>query len=423
MARNRTDVVVLGAGAVGLACAYFLKRAGLSVQVLDRGKAGGGASFGNSGLITPSHAEPLCAPGAIGQALKWLFKDTAPLHVRPRLDLELARWFMRFASHCDAGESARIAAAKSTLLASSRKLTEKLVRVESLECEFADSGLMSVAVTEQGLDELRESAAANGRLGLEVNLIDGDQAREAEPALRRKVLGGVWFPGDAMLRPDRYTAELRWACHKRDIDIQEDCELKAINAEDGALKSVFTDRGLFEGKYFVAAAGAWTPQMLSGLKLKIPIQAGMGYALTSRRPDPCPGIPLILVESKIAVTPFADSFRLGGTLEFAGLDASPNPKRHLALIEGARNYLIEPLGRGEPQKWHGYRPMTPDDLPLIGATRRYPNLFLASGHAMLGMSMAAGTGRLVAELVTRRKTHVDPQPFDPNRFGGLNLGE
>ncbi len=419
MARNRTDVVVLGAGVIGLACAYFLNRAGLSVQVLERAKAGGGASLGNCGLITPSHARPVCTPGAVGRALKWLFKDTAPLHVRPRLDLELMRWFVAFMGNCDAETSARIAAAKARLLVSSRALTTKLVRTEKLDCEFAESGLLSVAITEAGLEELADAAAEMKRLGVDATVVDREQAREAEPALRGKVIGGVWFAGDAMLRPDRYTAELRWACNKRGVEIQEDCELKAITAEDGEIKSVFTDRGLFEGKHFVAAAGSWTPKMLADLKLKVPIQAGMGYSLTSRRPDPCPVLPLILAEANMAVTPFAGSFRLGGTMEFGGLDAKPNPNRHLALISGARQYLVEPIGAGDMTKWHGYRPMTPDDTPLIGPLKRYPNLFLACGHAMLGMSMAAGTGRLIAEMITGRRPHVDPQPFAPERFRSL----
>lgn len=419
MARNRTDVVIIGAGAVGLACAYFLNRAGLSVQVLERGKAGQGASLGNCGLITPSHALPLPGPGKLGKALRSIFDDSAALHVRPRLDAGLLRWMLAFSRNCDSRRVKQIATARSALLESSRALTEKLVRVEQLECQFVDSGLMVASIREEGMAELQAMVAAHQELGIEADLLGADDLCEAEPALRSRVLGGAWFPGDALLRPDQFVAELNWACHKKGVQLQEDCEIKALNAEKGRIDSVFTNRGLYEASHFIAASGSWTPQLLKGLKLRVPIEAGMGYTLTTHKPDPCPNFPLLLHDHSIAVSPFQDRYRIGGTMEFAGLDAAPNKKRFLALIDGARKYLKEPLGAGEPRKWHGYRPMTPDDLPLIGWLPRYDNLCLAAGHNMMGMSMAAGTGRLVAELVTGREPHLDAAPFNPARFKGL----
>ncbi|MDJ0657032.1 MAG: FAD-dependent oxidoreductase [Xanthomonadales bacterium] len=423
MARNKTDVVILGAGAVGLSCAYFLHRAGLSVQLLDSGKAGQGASLGNCGLITPGHAPPVCSPGAMKKALKWLFKDTAPLHVRPRLDPALAGWMLQFARNCDAKETSRIMAAKAALLTSSRDLTQKLIEKEKLDCEFSDTGLMSVCLTDQGLQDAEEVVALLQSVGIDASLVDGDQAREAEPALSSDVIGGAWFPQDATLRPDRFTSELNWALHNKGVALQEDCQIKAFNfGPSGRLESVFTDRGTYESEIFIAAAGVWTPRALEKLKMKIPIQAGMGYSLTTKRPEPCPAFPLLMQETHVVATPWASGYRLGGTMEFAGIDASPNPKRFLALIEGARDYLIEPLGKGQPEKWHGYRPMTPDDLPLIGTPAHIENLCFAAGHNMLGMSMAVGTGRLVAEMMTGRQTHIDPAPYSPGRFKGINPG-
>lgn len=419
MARNKTDVVILGGGVVGIACAYFLNRAGLSVQVLERGKVGQGASLANCGLITPSHALPLPGPGKLAKALKSIFNDSASLHIRPRIDPELLGWLLAFSRNCDSRRVTEIAAARAALLSSSRDLTEKLVRVENLDCQFEDSGLMAACVREEGMGELEQMVALHQELDIEANMLDADGLREAEPSLRSRVIGGAWFPRDAVLRPDRFTAELNWACHKKDVQVQEDCEIKAINNDGKALESVFTNRGMYEAKHFIVAAGAWTPVLLKSLKLKIPIQAGMGYTLTTRRPDPCPRFPLLLHDHGIAVSPFEDSYRIGGTMEFAGLDAAPNNKRFLALIDGARKYLTEPLGAGEPEKWHGYRPMTPDDLPLIGWVPRFGNLCMAAGHNMMGMSMAAATGRLVAELVTGRQTHIDAKPFSPARFRKL----
>ncbi|MEM9184615.1 MAG: FAD-dependent oxidoreductase [Pseudomonadota bacterium] len=421
MARNRTDALVIGAGAVGLSCAYFLNRAGMSVQILERRKVGAGTSFGNLGLITPSHAKPLPGPGVPLKTLKSLFDPTGSFHVRPRADGELLRWMLGFTKNCNKKQHDYIAAARQQLMASSRELTEKLVLGEKLDCQFNDGGLMMLAISDAGMADLSALGSSLKELAVESSEVDGEGLREAEPSLRKNVLGGLWLPGDASLRPDRFTAELNWACHKRGVQLQEDCEIKALNTDEGKLVSAFTDRGTYEASHFVMAAGVWTPEIVKSLGLRVPIQAGMGYSLTSVRPDPCPSFPLLLHEAGMAVTPFEDTYRIGGTMEFAGPDAEPNPKRFMALIEGAQRYLSDPLGTGEPEKWHGYRPMTPDDLPLIGAVPKLPNLFFSCGHNMMGMSMCVASGRLTAELVTGRKPHVDPEPYRPDRFRGMQL--
>ncbi|MEM9530528.1 MAG: FAD-dependent oxidoreductase [Pseudomonadota bacterium] len=419
MARNRTDAVIMGAGAAGLACAYFLNRAGMSVQILERHKVGQGASYGNLGLITPTHSHPLPGPGQPLMAFRSMFDENAPFHLRPRFDTAMARWMWQFLRNCNRKTQDEVAQARQALMKSSRTLTEKLVKGEKLDCQFNDAGLMGLAISQRGLDELAGLGEALAAMDIETATVDGDQLREAEPSLRKRVMGGLWFPQDASLRPDRFASELQWACHKRGVQLQEDCEIKALTSEGGRIVSAYTDRGNFEGKHFIVSAGVWSPQLLKGLKLDLPIQAGMGYSMTTRKPDPCPSFPLILHEANMAVTPFDDGYRLGGTMEFAGADAAPNPKRFMALIAGARRYLTEPLGAGEPTKWHGYRPMTPDDLPIIGPTESHPNLFLATGHNMYGMTLAAGTGRLLAELVTGRKPHLDPTPYLPSRFRGM----
>ncbi len=421
MARNRTDAVIIGGGAVGLACAYFLNRAGMSVQILERHKVGQGTSLGNCGLITPSHAQPLPGPGVPMKTLRSLFDATGKLHVRPRLDTDLARWMFSFWRNCNQKQFDHISKARQALMDSSRALTQKLVATEKLDCQFSDGGLMALAVTDAGVQDLYAMGQSLHRLGIETSEVDGEQLREAEPSLRKNVLGGLWFPGDASLRPDLFTSELNWACHKRGVQLQEDCEIKALNSDKGSLVSAFTDRGTYEANHFIVAAGVWSPEIVSSLGIKVPIQAGMGYSLTSVRPDPCPSFPLLLHEAGMAVTPFEDKYRIGGTMEFGGHGAQPNPKRFMALIEGAQRYLSDPLGIGEPEKWHGYRPMTPDDLPLIGALPKLPNLHFCCGHNMMGMSMSVASGRLTAELVSGRKPHIDPTPFRPDRFRGMQI--
>jgi D-amino-acid dehydrogenase len=164
------------------------------------------------------------------------------------------------------------------------------------------------------------------------------------------------------------------------------------------------------------ACGAWSPQLVKSIGLNLPIQPGKGYSVTSQRPDPCPSYALILEERKLAVTPWESGYRIAGTMEFSGFDENKNKTRSDALIEGAELYLKDAIAPGEPTRWFGYRPMTPDDLPIIGPSPGHDNLTLATGHNMLGMSMSASTGRLVAEMICNKKPHLDPSPFSPERF-------
>jgi D-amino-acid dehydrogenase len=414
---RKSEVLILGGGIVGLACAYFLNRVGREVRVLDKGEIGSGASGGNCGLVTPSHAEPVCAPGMPMQAARWMLDKRSPFFVRPRLDPEFLIWGTRFARNCNDETMARVMQAKSKILTASRVLTGKLIEAEQLDCQFGEQGVLGVCLKDETLEHLNQFAAAAADLGVPSEVLDQDTLLEREPALRPEVIGGVMFSHDAIVRPDRLVSELARVLRDRGVVFDEDCEVKAINVEGGRVHSAFTNKGLFEAEHFVLAAGAWSGAIGRSLQLDLPVEPGKGYSLTSNlRPDPCPKHALLLEERRIAVTPWPNGYRVGGTMEFAGFDEKMNKDRTDALIEGAEEYLLEPMPPGAPTKWFGYRPMTPDDLPFIGKSPSHENLAIATGHNMLGVSMAVSTGRLVAEVITGRKPHIDITPYDPGRF-------
>jgi D-amino-acid dehydrogenase len=413
---RKSDVIIIGGGVIGLTCAYFLNRAGRSVRVLERDQLGNGSSFGNAGLITPSHAEPVCSPGVMSQAFKWMLDSKSPFYVRPRFDPLLWLWSLDFARNCKPEIAQGIAQSKCAILGASRKLTEQLIKTENLDCDWGVQGMISVCLEHEQLEKLRHFARSMLKLGIVAELIDGPALKAKEPALSDAVIGGVYFPRDALLRPNRFISQLVEVLREKGVMFEENTPVDAINVDGDRLHSAYARKIVFEADHFVLACGAWSPQLAKSLGLRLPVQPGKGYSVTSIRPDPCPNYALILEERKLAVTPWQSGYRVSGTMEFSGFDESPNKARSNALIEGAEMYLRDAIAPGEPTRWFGYRPMTPDDLPIIGASPGHQNLTLATGHNMLGMSMAASTGRLVAELICNKKPHLDPTPYSPERF-------
>jgi D-amino-acid dehydrogenase len=416
MSSRKSDVVVLGGGVIGLACALYLLRAGRSVTLLEKDRVGAAASHGNCGTITPSHAMPLAAPGVIGQAMRWLFKPDAPLRIAPRLDFGLLEWLLNFAHRCNWSDAKRITTIKSALLHFSRQSIEALVVGEKLDCEFGAVGTMNVyrdAATFEKSSWLPTLLRENG---IEVETLDATQTRAREPALNDSVAGAYFHPCDAHLRPDRYAAELARVVRKKGGDIRESTSITGFRVDGDRVDAVVTDQGEFEGREVVLALGSWSPLLARRLDLRIPIQPGKGYSITYTKPSIAPKIPMTLKERAVCVTAWNAGFRLGSTMEFAGYDASLNRTRLDALKRGAAEYLREPEGASVTEEWFGWRPMTYDDLPLIGRPRRLRNLVTATGHGMLGVTMSAATGQLVSDIICGGALPLDVAPFDPNRF-------
>lgn len=418
MKPRSSDVLILGGGVIGLASAYYLLKAGRGVTVLERGRCGMATSHGNCGTITPSHAPPLAAPGVMALALKWMTQADAPLYIKPRFDWALARWLLRFAGRANPRDFEQGLRAKALLLNRSRALLEELVRDESLNCEFVTGGTMYVFRTQEAFDKASALLAPVRAEGIEIEVLDGAATQQREPALNDRIVGGHYYPNDASLRPEQYVAELERLVRARGGVIVEDCSVTGFDREGARISGVQTTQGRFEGREVLMALGAWSPLLGKQLGLDIPIQPGKGYSITYSQPRIWPRIPMVLKERSVCVTGWQSGFRLGSTMEFSGYDNSLNRVRLDALRRAAEEYLREPYGEQTHEEWFGWRPMVFDDLPIIGRSPQHENLWLATGHGMLGVTLSAVTGKLVAELVTGNAASIDPLLVRPERFGG-----
>jgi len=414
----RSDVLILGGGVIGLSCALALRRAGASVRVLEQGAPGSGASHGNCGTLTPSHAIPLSVPGVPLKALRWMTRRDAPLYVNPRPDVERWRWLLGFARRCNAHASETAALARCAILQRSHVLLPQWLAEEAIDCDYAKLGTLYVYRDSRALDADRADIEWLHRLGIAAEILDGDAAMSVEPALKPGVIGGVRHPDDAQLRPDKLVAGLARRVRERGGIIEEGARVEGFNCGDKRIAAVRTERGNFTGECIVLAFGAWSPRFARQLGMRLPMQPGKGYSITTSRPDPCPRQALVLREAGVCVTAWQDGFRLGSTMEFSGYDESLNRTRLDALRRGAQAYLRAPFGAELREEWWGWRPMCVDEVPLIGPSfSRWHNLLLATGHGMLGVSMSAATGELIAASIAGTPSAVDPVPYLPARFG------
>jgi len=411
-------VVVVGGGVIGAASAYYLAKAGRSVTLLDASGFGSGCSHANCGYVCPSHVLPLAAPGAIRSILRVMARRNSPVRMKASVLLRDPRWFLAFARRCNRAGMMSAAGSIRALLSSSRALYDDLILDERIDCEWQTRGLLFVYRTRAAMDHYAEVDRLLGdRFATPARRLGGPALAELEPALRPGLAGAWHYEGDAHLRPDRLMAELARVLVGLGVSIRENCRVTGFARERGRATGVVTESGeVIRADRVVLATGAWTPKLRAEVGCRVPIQPGKGYSATFPKPASGPAYPMIFEEDRVAVTPFRSGLRIGSMMEFVGHDTRLDRRRLAILTDTADRYLREPTIGPPEEEWWGWRPMTPDGMPIIGPSPALPNVFLAAGHNMLGLSMAPATGKLVAELVTGASPHLDPSPYAVSRF-------
>lgn len=417
--------VVIGGGVIGAASAHYLNKSGWDVTILERKGFGSGAAHGNCGYVCPSHILPLPGPGVIKKTVKAMFSPNSPFSIKPRFDLSLWSFLFQFARRCNQKDMLAAGVTLQKMLNSSRDLYDELFANEPLQAEWQTSGILYPFLHQPGMEHFAETnQLLRTHFHHGADRYDGDEVSKLEPALKSGLAGGWHFPGDAHLRPDKLMSSWKTLLESRGVSIREQHEFLGFTSgpssqptgkNQKALRAK-TSQGEIEADAFVVATGAWTPLLNQHLGCKIPIQPGKGYSMTMARPTRCPTIPLIFEEHRVAVTPWPSGYRLGSIMEFAGYDESINPQRMEMLRAGASHYLYEPTADPVVEQWFGWRPMTPDSLPIIDRSPAIENVFIAAGHNMIGVSMATATGKLVAEMLNGQPTHIPIEPMSIKRF-------
>ena len=413
---ERADVVVVGAGVVGIASALELARRGAAVTVVERDRVGAACSYGNAGLLTPSVSLPLPAPGLFPKALFWLFDASSPLYIEPRWSLELARWLTGFLAATRRRRFEHGAAALVELSRASVESWRELAERGPDRFGFRDTGLLQVFDTASSFAAGRAKAELVARLGVPFETWSPDELAEREPALRGPLGGAYFFFQDAHCEPDLAVAALAGAARRAGVSFVEGAEAWRFRREGGRVTQVETTRGSFAADEVVLATGAWSKRVAAELGVRVPMLGAKGYTVLLPPVPEMPRRAMQLADRKIAVTPHDGRLRLSGTLELVDADFSITESRVDAILAGARQALRLPEPLTPVEVWRGLRPTLPDGLPMIGRARGRANLWLATGHQMTGLKTAPATGRLLAELMTGETPSLDPTPFRPDRF-------
>lgn len=397
-----TDILIIGGGVIGLFCAYYLSETKSRITILDKGPANEASSHGNCGLITPSHVLPLNSWSLVVNALKSMRKGDAPFHMKPQVSRRVLSWGIRFLRNCSQTKVLNSAQSIQELLVPSRVYYDEFFRNEDIQCNWQENGIYFLFKDKAGFDHFSKENDLTCRFGQNANRISKQELLDKEPAIREDVAGAWIYKDDAWLRPNELISGLKKLLVERGVEFVN-AEVVGFEKYKDRLINARTSKGIeIESKQFVLAAGAWSPLLANKMGLNLPIIPGKGYSITMENQQNAPTRPIIMMEKMVVATPWSNGYRLGSTMELAGYDSSLNSNRLNVLRTGASEYLKTSSKGNKEEVWTGWRPLTPDSVPIIGPSDKIDNLVLATGHGMLGMSMGPATGKIVSGILKQQ---------------------
>ena len=413
-----SKAIIIGGGIIGLFSAYYLHKSGWEVDVLEQGDLSDNCSFGNAGMITPSHFIPLASPGMVEQGIRWMFNSKSPFYVKPSLNPDLIRWGLKFIKNATKKHSERSAGALREIALLSKSLYHDFEKVAGFDFGLTDNGILMLFKSTKMEEEELHMVEKATNLGLEAKYLSPEECRKLQPDLGLDILGAVHYRCDAHIYPNKLMKGLTKYLETAGVNIYRHSEVVKISHSAAGINSVGTKEKEFTGDAYLISGGSWSPAIAELAGLKIPLMPGKGYSFMAHNLAQKMTIPAILCEARVAVTPMNGSIRFGGTMEIGKINKQINMNRVKGIVESVPKYLPDfklPVPN-EKDIWFGFRPCSPDGLPYIGMSGKYKNLAVATGHAMIGLALGPATGKLISEAFNGEKASMDTGLFSPGRF-------
>ena len=409
-------VAIIGGGVVGLCSAYYLVKEGYEVTIIDQSSMDHGASFVNAGYLTPSHFMPLAAPGVMKQGLKWMFNSASPLFIKPRLNRSFLEWAWAFNKSCSEENVSKSVRVIKEFNLWSAELFSEIKKEEGFTFQLENKGLLVLCKTEKMLDEELHLSQLAMKEGLEVRSLSASEIKMIEPEVTIDALGAIHYECDWHSTPNEFMQEMRAWLELKGVTIRKNEKVVDLETSGRKLTKLITSKGTVTADEFVLAAGTWSDLLSRKLGIRIPLEAGKGYRINVDQPTGI-GTPAVLAEAKIAVTPMNGFTRFAGTMELSGINHKINPIRVSAIADAAQRYYpaLKITKEEQLDAACGLRPVSPDGKPYLGKSSKCDNLIIATGHAMMGWSLAPATGKYISEVISEKKTGMNLDAFHPDR--------
>lgn len=410
--------VVIGGGIIGLCTAYYLRKEGWEVNIVDKSDLSDNCSHGNLGMVVPSHFVPLAAPGMVAQGIRWMFNSRSPFYVKPSLNPSLINWGLKFLKSATAGNVENAALPLLQINNYSKHLYEEMLQEPGFDFAYEKKGILMYYKTEKAGEEEVHMAEKARSMGLDVSVLNKQEVQLLEPGLSLDILGAVHYQCDAHLAPKKLMQQLMKNLEENGVVFETKTSVTSVVREGNRITKIIAGDKEIKGDVFVFANGSWLPQLAKMAGLNIPLMPGKGYSITYEQPRQKLNVPAILCEARVAITPMNGMMRYGGTMEIAPVNDRINMNRVQGIIESVSKYFPD-IRLAMPEKkdvWFGFRPVSPDGLPYIGYSDKIQNLIIAGGHAMMGLSLGPASGKIVADLANQRKNEIDISAFNANRF-------
>ena len=415
---SHSNVIIIGGGAIGLSAAYYLNRSGLSVTIVDANEPNSEiiCSWGNSGMIVPSHIVPLAAPGVIKQGLKWLLDAESPFSIELKPSLEMLSWLLKFRKAANSNHVESGAKLLQELGLRSRKLYLDIG--EKIDIGLETNGILMLCNSESAMEEEFKISKMARDLGMEAIDLDQSGVQKLETGMRVDVKGGVHYPLDCNIDPVLFMDLMKTYLIQNGVTINYKKPITEIIVNQNRVESVKSNDESWSADYVVLSAGSFSSKLVKQIGLKMPLMSGKGNSYTLESHKTKPSVPAILIEARIASTPMGKKWRFGGTMTVTDSNRLINKKKLYAMARYVKNYYPEYESSWVHgfKPWVGLRPLSADGIPYIGSFKKIPNLIAATGHAMMGISMAPVTGEIINNIISGQKSNFNLKMLSPDRF-------